>query len=74
MITMQHPLKITKREKEVLSLVCQGKTASQIAQDLEISSSTVESHKKNLCNKFNVRNSVQLAVKATGLGYLSKMP
>lgn len=72
MLIMHQPYHITKREQEILVLVCSGKTASQIAQQLEISPSTVESHKKNICNKFNVRNSVQLAVMAAELGYVSK--
>lgn len=68
---LTHQPNITPREKEVLLLVCKGKTANQVAHELGISSSTVESHKKRLCVKFNVRNSVQLAVMAAELGYVS---
>jgi len=64
------PHNITRREKEILLNVCKGLTAIEIAERLHISTSTVESHKKNLCNKFNARNSVQLAVIAANLGHV----
>lgn len=66
-----HQPNITPREKEVLLLVCKGKTAKQVGHELGISSSTVEAYKKSLCVKFHVRNSVQLAVMAAELGYVS---
>ncbi len=68
---MRQPYHVTKREKEILQNVCQGLTANEIAENLKIASSTVENHKKNLYNKFNVRNSVQLALAASKYGYLA---
>ncbi|SRR5690554_1029827 len=47
---------ITRREKEVLSLIAQGFTTSQIAEKLFVSSHTVESHRKNLLEKFNTKS------------------
>ncbi len=55
--------KLTRREKEVLSFVAQGMTTNQIADSLFISSHTVESHRKNLMEKFQTK-SVTAAVKS----------
>ncbi|MBC9797822.1 response regulator, partial [Sinomicrobium weinanense] len=48
--------KITRREKEILQLVTEGLTSSQIAEKLFISPHTVETHRKNLMEKFDVNN------------------
>ncbi|PRD47939.1 response regulator [Sphingobacterium haloxyli] len=53
---------ITRREKEVLSLIAEGFTSSQIADKLFISTHTVDSHRKNLMEKFNT-NSIAAVVK-----------
>jgi len=55
--------KLTRREKEVLSFVAKGMTTNQIAESLFISSHTVESHRKNLMEKFQTK-SVTAAVKS----------
>jgi DNA-binding NarL/FixJ family response regulator len=54
-----HPL-LTKREKEVLSLIVEGFTNTLIAEKLFISVDTVDSHRKNLYSKLNVKNTVML--------------
>jgi DNA-binding NarL/FixJ family response regulator len=51
---------ITKREKEVLSLIASGLTNAAIAEKLFISVSTVDSHRKSLLTKLNVNNTAQL--------------
>lgn len=51
---------LTKREKEVLQHIAEGMTNQEIAAKLFISVDTVESHRKNLYNKLNVKNSVML--------------
>ncbi|HLT86745.1 MAG TPA: response regulator transcription factor [Sphingobacterium sp.] len=53
---------ITRREKEILSLIAEGLTSSQIADKLFISTHTVDSHRKNLMEKFNT-NSIAVVVK-----------
>lgn len=53
---------ITRREKEILSLIAEGFTSSQIADKLFISTHTVDSHRKNLMEKFNT-NSIAVVVK-----------
>jgi DNA-binding NarL/FixJ family response regulator len=51
---------LTKREKEVLGYVAKGLTNAQIAGQLSISIDTVDSHRKNLHSKLNVKNTAQL--------------
>ncbi|PUV25622.1 MULTISPECIES: response regulator [Sphingobacterium] len=55
--------KLTRREKEILTFVAKGMTTNQIAESLFISSHTVESHRKNLMEKFQTK-SVTAAVKS----------
>jgi DNA-binding NarL/FixJ family response regulator len=47
---------ITRREKEVLELIADGMTNNEIAQRLFISSTTVDTHRKNLLAKFEAKN------------------
>lgn len=49
-------IKISRREKEVLKLICEEFTTPEIADKLCISLNTVESHRSNLLTKLNVRN------------------
>jgi len=51
---------ITNREKEILKLFIKCKTSNEIAEELFISLSTVETHKKNIYKKFKVTNSAAL--------------
>lgn len=51
---------ITSREKEVLGLVAEGLTNNEIAQQLFISPTTVETHRKSLLNKFGAKNTASL--------------
>jgi DNA-binding NarL/FixJ family response regulator len=51
---------LTKREKEILLLIAEGLTNSQIAEKLFISVDTVDSHRKNLHTKLKVSNTATL--------------
>lgn len=51
---------ITRREKEVLELIADGMTNNEIAQKLFISSTTVDTHRKNLLTKFEAKNTASL--------------
>lgn len=61
---------ITKREKEVLQYLNQGFTSQQIADAMYISPLTVDSHRKNLLQKFNVSKTINLLQKAQELGMI----
>jgi DNA-binding NarL/FixJ family response regulator len=51
---------ITRREKEVLALIAEGLTNNEIAEKLFISTTTVDTHRKNLLSKFEVKNTATL--------------
>ncbi len=51
---------LTKREKEVLTNIAEGLTNVEIAKKLFISVETVDSHRKNLHSKLNVKNTAML--------------
>lgn len=63
--------RLTRREKEILTLIGQGKTTQQIAGDLFISPHTVESHRKNLMEKFGVPNTAMVLKLATEHGLMN---
>ncbi len=51
---------LTKREKEVLKLIALEYTSPEIAEKLFISSTTVDTHRRNLISKLGVRSSMGL--------------
>jgi DNA-binding NarL/FixJ family response regulator len=54
------PFLLTRREKEVLELIAEGLTNNEIATKLFIGSTTVDTHRKNLLTKFEVKNTAAL--------------
>ena len=58
---------LTRREKEVLELIAEGLTNSEIATKLFIGVSTVDTHRKNLLAKFDARNIASLIRTASRL-------
>jgi DNA-binding NarL/FixJ family response regulator len=58
---------ITRREKEVLELITEGMTNNEIARQLFISSTTVDTHRKNLLSKLRAKNTASLVRIATQL-------
>ncbi|MCE2790035.1 MAG: response regulator transcription factor [Saprospiraceae bacterium] len=52
--------KLTRREREILSLIVQFKNNKAIAQELFISDQTVIAHRKRIMKKLGVNNSVNL--------------
>lgn len=59
---------LTRREKEVLALIAEGLTNPQIADQLFVSVTTVNTHRANLLMKFEVSNTASLIKVAAGLG------
>jgi DNA-binding NarL/FixJ family response regulator len=51
---------LTPREKEILELIAEGYTNAQIAEKIFLSQFTVDSHRKNLLAKLNVKNTASL--------------
>jgi two-component system response regulator DctR len=53
--------RLTARERDVMSLILQGRLNKIIADDLGISMRTVEVHRSNVFSKMGVRSAVELA-------------
>ncbi|MEI2738782.1 MAG: response regulator transcription factor [Chitinophagaceae bacterium] len=51
---------LSNREKEILGLIAEGYTNPQIAEKIFLSSFTVDSHRKNILAKLNVKNTASL--------------
>lgn len=64
-------IKLTKREVEVISLIAEEFTTQEIADKLFLSKHTIESYRKNLITKLNVRNLAGLTKYAIKKGYVS---
>lgn len=62
--------RITRREKEIMELVSRGLTTGQVAEQLFISTHTVESHRKNLIEKFDVTSMTAVIKLATRYGLI----
>lgn len=63
-------ISLTKRESEILELIAKELTTEEVAKHLAISTSTVESHRRNLLKKASVKNSVGLIKEAFLRGWL----
>jgi DNA-binding NarL/FixJ family response regulator len=61
---------LTSREREVLQLVAQGNTNTQIAIKLSISARTVEQHRANMMSKLGLHNQVDVIRYAIKRGIL----
>ena len=55
---------LTRREKEIINEILKEKSNSEIGEILQISKRTVETHRKNIMLKLDVKNSIGIAVKA----------
>jgi len=62
---------LTQREREVLQLIAEGKSTKQIARDLNVSAKTVESHRRQVMGKLNIRNVAELTKYAIREGLTS---
>jgi DNA-binding NarL/FixJ family response regulator len=62
---------LTAREQEVLALVTAGKSSKEIAKQLFVEVSTIETHRTNLMKKIGARNVAQLVQYAFENGLLA---
>ena len=62
--TPKHDFNLTEREKEVLRLLTQGLSNTEIASQIVVSTHTVKAHVANILSKLSVSDRVQAAVKA----------
>jgi len=53
-------MKLTKRELELIPLLATGKNSSQIAGQLDISTNTIDTHRKNIFRKLEINSMIEL--------------
>jgi two-component system sensor histidine kinase TtrS len=61
--------RLTKREREVLALICEGHPSKDIAEKLGVSLKTIEYHRSNLLQKTKAGTTAHLVQLATRFGY-----
>jgi DNA-binding NarL/FixJ family response regulator len=69
--SMIEQLKISKREKEIIKLIAQGLINKEIADQLFISTHTVNTHRKNIMAKLNINNTAGIVLFAVKEGIVS---
>ncbi len=61
---------LTEREKEVLQLLAHGKSNKEVAQLLNLSPHTVDSHRTNLMQKLGLHNTAEIVLYAVRKGII----
>jgi two-component system, NarL family, response regulator NreC len=62
---------LTPREREILQLLAERKSNKEIAQTLNLSTYTVETHRRNLQEKLNLHSLGELILYAVRKGMIS---
>ena len=65
------PVVITERESEIIALIAEGMTNTQIAEKLFLSGHTVGTHRKNIMQKLGVNNTAALVMYAVKTGMVN---
>lgn len=73
-VKIKDPGLLTKREQEVINLIAKGLSSLEIAEKLFIARSTVETHRRSLIEKTEVKNSKELIGWAIQNGYCDSQP
>ena len=61
---------LTDREKEVLQLLAEGRSNKEVATQLNVGLSTVETHRANLMQKLNLHNTAEIVLYAVRKGLI----
>ena len=62
---------LSERERQVLKLVAEGFSSREIADQLSISTKTVEAYRARFADKLGLRSRAQIVQYALNLGFLS---
>jgi len=62
---------LTEREREILQLLAEGRSSKEIAAHLGVSVKTVETHRRNMMQKLNMRSVAELTKYAIREGLIS---
>jgi two-component system, NarL family, response regulator NreC len=62
---------LTDREKEVLQLLAEGRSNKEVATQLNVGLSTIETHRANLMQKLNLHNTAEIVLYAVRKGIIA---
>jgi DNA-binding NarL/FixJ family response regulator len=62
---------LTDREKEVLQLLAEGRSNKEVATQLNVGVSTVETHRANLMQKLNLHSTAEIVLYAVRKGIIA---
>jgi DNA-binding NarL/FixJ family response regulator len=62
---------LTDREKEVLQLLAEGRSNKEVATQLAVGVSTIETHWGNLMQKLNLHNTAEIVLYAVRKGLIA---
>jgi DNA-binding CsgD family transcriptional regulator len=68
--TMERPPRLSRRERETLSLLAAGYSTEQMAEEMSISKETVRNHVKRVLRNLDARSRVQAVAKARSAGLI----
>jgi DNA-binding NarL/FixJ family response regulator len=61
---------LTVRETEILTLIAKGRSSQQIADSLHLSPHTVQTHRKSIIRKLNIKSPTEFVIYAMDLGII----
>lgn len=64
------PTILTVRETEILKLIANGRSSRQIADQLHLSPHTVQTHRKRIIRKLNIKSPTEFVIYAMDLGII----
>lgn len=62
---------LTEREREVLQLLAEGRSNKEVATQLNLGLSTIETHRANLMQKLNLHNTAEIVLYAVRKGLIT---
>ncbi len=65
------PVLLSERENEIITLIAEGLTNSQIADQLFLSTHTINTHRKNIMSKLGVKNTAGIVMYAVKTNLIS---
>jgi two-component system NarL family response regulator len=60
--TLSNAVRMTRREREIISLIAEGLSNKEIAQRLNVATYTVKSHVHNILEKLALHSRLQIAM------------
>ncbi len=64
------PMLLTRRETEILELIARGRSTRQIADSLHLSPHTIQTHRKSIIRKLNIKSPTEFVIYAMNLGII----